>query len=189
MKAPFWGLLCLLAEKRDEEMTEEIRWIGGAMQSVPRRVREAILPIISDFELRLVGVELAHEGRRTILWVYIDGEAGATIEDCARLTPELSAVLDVVDPVVETYELRVSTPGLDRPLMTADDFVEFAGQEAQIVLATPVGGRRKFTGIVGGYENEEVSVECSDGSHQIPIDYIQRARLRYEIEIGKKRRP
>mgnify|MGYP001200084003 CR=1 FL=1 len=167
---------------------QENRWIGGAEQIVPKRVRDAILPIISEFDLLLVGVELAQEGRRTILWVYIDSEDGASLEHCAKLAPELSAVLDVVDPVVESYELRVSTPGLDRPLMRARDFIEYNGQNASILLSTPLLGRRKFTGVVNGYENGEVLIKCSDGDHRVPIDYIQRSRIKYEIEIGKKRK-
>ena len=167
-------------------MVDEVQWIGGAMQTAPRRVRESIEPIIIAFGCELVGVELAHEGRRTILWVYIDRDGGATIDDCAQLTPELSAVLDVVDPVIESYELRVSTPGLDRPLMKATDFCEYAGREALVMLSTPIGGRRKFTGVVGGYDSDGVSIECADGVHRLPLDYIQRARLKYEVKIGRK---
>ena len=170
-------------------MLDEVQWIGGAMQTVPRRVREAIVPIVDAFGCQLVGVELAHEGKRTILWVFIDREDGASIDDCAKLTPELSAVLDVVDPVIDSYELRVSKPGLDRPLMSARDFTEYAGRDALIMLSTPLGGRRKFTGTVAGMEDGGVCIDCSDGRHLLPLDYIQRARLKYDVQIGKKRHP
>ncbi len=169
----------------------ESRLIGSAMQPVPARVRTAVEPIIEGFELELVGVELGQEGHRTILWVFIDGPDGVTINDCARVSPEISAALDVEDPVVEAYELRVSSPGLDRPLVRGTDFERFAGQEAQIQLSTPLGGRRKFTGVLDGLDEpggEAVKMTCSDGEHVIPLSYIHRARLRYEIQVGKKNR-
>ena len=170
------------------EQTAETQWIGGAMQTVPQRVRDAIMPIIDEFGVELVGIEVAQEGRRTILWVYIDREGGSSLDDCAKIAPELSAILDVVDPVVESYELRVSTPGLDRPLMRSGDFIAYAGETAAIVLSTPVGGRRKFTGIIEGYVDGEVEIACTDGRHRLPLDYIQKARIKYQIEMGKKRR-
>jgi ribosome maturation factor RimP len=133
------------------------------MQPVPVRVRDAIDPIIVDNGLSLLGIELGREGHRTILWVFVDTDDGATIQDCARVTPEISATLDVADPVHESYELRVSTPGVDRPLMKADHFVECVGEEIQLVLMSPLGGRRKFTGINQGLNGENVVIECSDG--------------------------
>ena len=169
-------------------MVEQTQWIGGAMQPVPQRVRSAVTPIVESFNCRLVGTELLHEGRRAILWIYIDKDGGATIDDCAKMTPEISAALDVADPVEESYELRVSTPGVDRPLMTGQDFEEFSGQTALIQLATPLGGRRKFTGQLAGMSDDRVRIECTDGEHELPLEYIHRARLKFEMQNSKKRR-
>ena len=104
------------------------------------------------------------------------------------MTPEISAALDVADPVDESYELRVSTPGVDRPLMTGQDFEEFSGQNALIQLATPLGGRRKFTGQLAGMSDDRVRIECTDGEHELPLEYIHRARLKFEMQNSKKRR-
>lgn len=170
-------------------MSEARRWIGGATQPVNLAVRDSIEPIVNDFGCFLVGVELTTEGHRKILWVYIDrDDGGATIDDCAKLSPELSAMLDVTDPIAESYELRVSSPGLDRPLMTANDFDRFVGEPALIMLSTPLQGRRKFTGTVRGMDGDGVRVECSDGEHLVPLAYVQRARLKFDLKIGKEPR-
>ncbi len=173
------------APRRDAPSLDAL--IGGALQPVPRIVRAAAQPIVDALGLSLVGVEVAHEGARTILWVFIDNPEGVTIEDCARVSPELSAALDVDDPLPAAYELRVSSPGLDRPLMSAQDFVQYAGQEAQLSLSTPLGGRRKFTGVLGGVEGDAVLIRCTDAEHRVPLSAIYRARLRYEVEIGQRR--
>ena len=162
--------------------------IGGALQPVAARVRAVVEPVVHDHGLDLVGVELAREGHRAILWVYIDREGGVTIDHCAKVSPELSAALDVEDPVPEAYELRVSSPGLDRPLMSDVDFRRFSGQEVQMLLLTPIGGRRKFTGTVLGSDDECVSLRCADGEHLVPLAAIQKARLRSEVTVGKRRR-
>lgn len=159
--------------------------IGGALQAVPTRVRAVVEPIVRGHGLDLLGVEVAHEGHRTILWVYIDHADGVTIDDCARVSPEISAALDVDDPVVEAYELRVSSPGLDRPLMSAADFRRFAGREVQLQLSTPLGGRRRFTGEILDADDTAVGIRCADGEHRVPLLSIQRARLRYEVKVGK----
>jgi ribosome maturation factor RimP len=169
--------------------------IGGALQPLHARVRTVATPIVNGLGLTLVGVELLQEGRRPVLWVYIDRDAtnddedesdGVTIDDCARVSPELSAALDVDDPLPEAYELRVSSPGLDRPLMSDVDFRRFAGRQVQLQLLSPLEGRRKFTGEVIGTENEQVSLRCADGEHEVPLNAIQRARLRFEVSVGKK---
>ena len=167
-------------------MTEKT-YIGGAENPTIRRVREAVEPVIEAEGLIFVGTELGREGSRAILWVYIDKNDGVTIDDCARVSPEVSAALDVDDPITERYEMRVSSPGLDRPLMSNLDFEAAHGEEVAIHLATPMGGRRKFTGTVDGVEGPEVVLECADGSHRIPLGYIQKARIRPQFKIGQKK--
>lgn len=163
-------------------------YIGSALQPVPSRVRDAVTPIIDGFGLELVGVELTSEGGRAVLWVYIDREGGVTIDDCARVSPEISAALDVDDPIPDAYELRVSSPGLDRPLFRGADFAAYTGREVQLQLSTPVGGRRKFTGAIIGVDDGHVRLSCTDGEHRLPLSTIHRARLRYEVTVGKKPR-
>ena len=169
-------------------MVVEHRLIGSASSGVPGRVRELILPVVSGFELELVGVETTQEGHRNILWVYIDGPEGITIDDCARVSPEISAALDVDDPMPQAYELRVSSPGLDRPLMTSDDFERYEGRKATLQLSTPLGGRRKFTGMLDGMAEEGVRIDCADGAQVVPLEFIHRARLVYELPRGKKKK-
>lgn len=164
-----------------DSVSEHEQYIGGACQPVPAAVRETAEPIIAGLGLELVGVELTQEGHRRILWVYIDGADGVGIDDCARVSPELSAALDVDDPIPGAYELRVSSPGLDRPLMRAADFERFVGQEAQIQLSAPLGGRRKFTGELLGLQATAVQVRCTDGEHDVPLALIQKARLRFDM--------
>lgn len=166
----------------------ERQLIGSAMDPVPTKVRAAIEPIIEAFDLELLGVELAREGHRNILWVYLDHPDGVTIDHCARVSPEVSAALDVEDPLPDAYELRVSSPGLDRPLMSDRDFARFAGRDAQVQLSSPLGGRRKFTGeILGVDDDAHVEIRCADGEHRLPLSAIHRARLRYEVTVGKRR--
>ncbi len=148
------------------------------------------MPIVAGLELTLVGVELLQEGHRSVLWVYIDRPEdadGVTIDDCARVSPELSAALDVDDPLPERYELRVSSPGVDRPLMSDGDFRRHVGQEVAIQLLSPLAGRRKFTGEVQGVEADQVALRCADGEHSVPLATIQRARLKFDFDIGKNK--
>jgi ribosome maturation factor RimP len=165
-------------------------WIGGALEPVPVAVARVARPVIESHGLELVGTELTRDGARTVLWIYIDRpEGGVNIDDCARVSPEVSAALDVDDPLPEaSYEMRVSSPGVDRPMMNDADFNRFAGREVVLSLATPLAGRRKFTGKIIAAE-EAVTVLCADGEHAVPLAAIQKARLRYEdIDIGKRAR-
>jgi ribosome maturation factor RimP len=174
------------------ERRENVRVVtGGARRPVIERAWAAVEPIIEGSGLELVGVELGREGHRPVLWVFIDREGGVTIDDCARVHPEVSAALDVEDPIPESYELRVSSPGLDRPLFKASDFERFAGREAVVQLSEPLGGRRKFTGKILGLRGEAVALRCTDGEHEVPLDLIHRAHLKYDTgpTVRPKPRP
>jgi len=103
------------------------------------------------------------------------------LEDCENLSRELSAVLDVEDPISQAYSLEVGSPGIDRPLRTATHFAHFAGSEAKIQLAvglqTPSGERKNFRGILKGVEGEQVAIEVDGQVFHLPIDDIEHAKL------------
>lgn len=165
-------------------ISQPVVLIGGAARPVPARVRAAIEPIVVGLGLELVGVELARDGARQVLWVFLDTEGGLTLDDCTRAHPEISAALDVDDPIAEAYELRVSSPGLDRPLMSNGDFQRFAGREAVVQLGDAHDGRRKFTGVIGPTTEDAVELQCQDGTFSVPLEKISKARLKFEIPQG-----
>lgn len=163
-----------------EEQTRYL--IGAATQPAIKRAWEAVEPIAQQAGLTLVGVERAQEGRRLTLWVYLDHPDGITLEQCGEVSPEISAALDVVDPISDAYDLRVSSPGLDRPLMCDADFVRFIGREVSVRLMSPLQGRRKFKGEISDAEGPNV-VLLVDGVHYtVPLSLIGRARLVYSDE-------
>ena len=103
------------------------------------------------------------------------------LHDCENLSRELSAVLDVEDPIPQAYHLEVSSPGIDRPLRTAEHFTHFTGSEAKIQLAVPLhletGERKNFKGVLRGVVDDNVSIECDGVTFALPIADIDHAKL------------
>jgi ribosome maturation factor RimP len=104
-------------------------------------------------------------------------EQAMTVEDCADISRQISAVLDVEDPIRSAYTLEVSSPGLDRPLTRPKDFQRFAGYEAKLETRFPIDGRRKFTGKLIGLDGEVVKLKDDAGEVSLPYTQIQKARL------------
>lgn len=121
-------------------------------------------PVVTDLGLELVGIEFAGSAGNSLLRIYIDEpDQGVTIDDCERVSREVSALLDVHDPIPGHYTLEVSSPGLERPLFTVAHFERFLGEVAKVTLARPLEGRRRFQGPVTGVE-EGVITLLQDGS-------------------------
>jgi ribosome maturation factor RimP len=103
------------------------------------------------------------------------------LEDCETMSRELSAVLDVEDPIPQAFSLEVSSPGIDRPLRTAPHYEHFVGSEAKIQLAMPLaldaGERRNFKGILKGVEEGKIVIDCDGTTFRIPIDDVEQAKL------------
>jgi len=154
------------------------------------RVREAATRVAASYGLDIFDVELLRERGQQVLRVVLDrpgpnrtAEESVSLEDCARVSEELSAILDVEDVVpADRYTLEVSSPGLDRPLRDADDYRRFAGRRAKIVLSEPVARQTAFAGRVLGIEGDDVLFE-SEGGKQVylPLRLITRARLDVEF--------
>ena len=100
-----------------------------------------------------------------------------TVDDCAKISRTLSAVLDVEDPISEAYALEVSSPGIDRPLMRLEDYERFAGFEVKIETKRPLDGHRKFTGRLAGVRGERVAIGVDAGETERPFDEIARGKL------------
>ncbi|MBI2561211.1 MAG: ribosome maturation factor RimP [candidate division NC10 bacterium] len=146
------------------------------------RVRSLAEPILADRGLELVDLEFRREGRGWTLRLYMDRAGGVTLDDCQRVSQELGDHLDVADLIPYSYNLEVSSPGLDRPLTRDADFLRFAGKAARITTSEAIQGQRNFHGRLAGLADGEVLLDLADGRQaRIPRGLIARARLEIEL--------
>lgn len=141
-------------------------------------ISELIGPTITALDLELWGVEHVIQGRHSVLRVYIDkGGDGVTIDDCEKVSRQISGVFDVEDPIPGEYTLEVSSPGMDRPLFELEQFKRYIGSEAAVRLRSPLNGRRKFKGIIQKVEADTVCMMIDDQEIALPASSIDKANL------------
>ncbi len=153
------------------------------------RIRELAASVAGAYGLELFDMTYGREGGRNVLRVVLDrpgpsatAEDSVSLEHCQRVSEELSAVLDVDDVVPDEYTLEVSSPGLDRPLRSRDDYQRFAGRLAKIVTAAPVDRQTAFAGHLRGVDGDDVLFENQGGKLiRLPFGLIRRARLEVEF--------
>ena len=148
-----------------------------AKAAIDRRMAEIITPVIEDMGYELVRVRLM-SGKESTLQIMADRpEGGIEVDDCAKISQAVSAVLDVEDPILEAYTLEVSSPGIDRPLTRLKDFEMFEGYEAKIETTELIDGRRRFKGALAGVEGEEVLINVDEGTIGLQFDWLSDAKL------------
>ena len=140
------------------------------------RLIELLQPVAEGLGYEFVGLEYLPSGKHSVLRIYIDHENGIAVEDCERVSHQISGVLEVEDPVRGQYLLEVSSPGLDRPLFTPEQFQRYMGERATVKTDVPIEGRRNFTGILQALDNGQLAMEV-DGS-RVSIDFAQIAKAR-----------
>lgn len=150
------------------------------MATASDKLVQIIEPAVTALGFELIGVEYLAQGRHSLLRVYIDHEDGITVDDCGEVSHQVSAVLDVEDPIRGEYTLEVSSPGLDRPLFTLEHYVRFTDNLAEIRLHAPMDGRRKFKGRIVGVEEDEVIVEVDGETFRLAFGNIEKANLVHE---------
>ena len=138
---------------------------------------ELVEPIVQSLGCVLWGIEFVSQGRQTQLRVFIDKESGIGLEDCEAVSRQFGAVLDVEDPIAGEYTLEVSSPGLDRPLFTLEQYADLAGNQVNMRLRVPFEGRRKYRGVIRGVEGDEVIIVCEDHEYLFPFDTIEKANV------------
>lgn len=156
------------------------------MRNAPGNIQAIVEPVVTSLGYELVGAEFLMQGHNGLLRIYIDAEDGIQLNDCQRVSHQLSGVLDVEDVIKGKYQLEVSSPGLDRPLFTAEHFERFQGHKARLKLTVPLEGQRKFKGILRGVKNDQVVLEIENmeaGNEEIslPLSAIDKANLIPEI--------
>jgi ribosome maturation factor RimP len=142
-------------------------------------------PPIEAIGFELVDVEFAREGRGGVLRIFIDrraqdSAASVTVDDCARVSHAVSEVLEIQDPIKGHYTLEVSSPGFDRILRTRAHFERFVGERIIAELKLPMDGRRRFIGLLKSASSDTIVVEVDGKAYVLPLDRIQKARLRPE---------
>ena len=153
-----------------------------AKAAIDRRMAEIITPVIEDMGFELVRVRLMGGLTKTLQIMAERPEGGITVDECGAISTAVSAVLDVKDPISETYTLEVSSPGIDRPLTRLKDFETFEGYEARIETEEMIDGRRRFKGVIAGVEDDEVliNIEGQGDEEQtigLKFDWLSDAKL------------
>lgn len=147
------------------------------MASLEETLQDLLKPTIEDLGCELWGIETQRAGRFLTLRIFIDKPQGVTIDDCAEASRQMSAILDVEDPIKDKYHLEVSSPGMDRRLFTLEQMHHYVGQEVAISLRIPVLNRRKWQGKLLEIQNDMLSLDVEGEMQQLTFGNIQTARI------------
>lgn len=145
-------------------------------------VTRLIGPILDDMDCELVDIEYLPERGRWILRIYLDKEDGITLDDCALASREIGDLLDVKDIFQHKYVLEVSSPGLNRPLRRDKDFLRALGKKVKVKMATPVNGRKNFTGFLRNFQDGTLHLDVGNNLVSLPRRDVEKANLVYEHE-------
>ncbi|MDY2797343.1 ribosome maturation factor RimP [[Pasteurella] aerogenes] len=147
------------------------------MATLEEKLQDLLQGSVEDLGCELWGIECQRAGRFLTVRLYIDKEGGVTVDDCADVSRQVSAILDVEDPIADKYNLEVSSPGLDRPLFTLSQFERFVGEEIAVHLRIPVQDRRKWQGKLEKIENDMLTL-IVDGQPQVLVfGNVQKANV------------
>ncbi|WP_331346239.1 ribosome maturation factor RimP [Cellvibrio sp. UBA7661] len=152
------------------------------MASKQELLENLIAPVVSSLGCELWGLEYLTQGRYTTVRIFIDGANGVSLDDCERVSRQISSVFDVEDPIDGEYTLEVSSPGLDRPLYTEAHYARYVGETISVRLRIARDGRRRFKGVITKVENGDVFLQVDNQEVQVSIDVIDKANVepRYE---------
>ena len=147
------------------------------MATLEQKLQDLLQGSVEDLGCELWGIECQRVGRYLTVRLFIDKEGGVTVEDCADVSRQVSAVLDVEDPIADKYNLEVSSPGLDRPLFTLAQYTSYIGQEIVVHLRIPVADRRKWQGELAKIENDMITLIVDKQEQVLAFGNIQKANV------------
>lgn len=155
------------------------------MKQAPEHLVNLIEPIVEGLGYECVGIDYNPHPKHGCLRIYIDSENGILVEDCSKVSHQISGMLDVEDPIQGNYQLEISSPGADRPFFKIKQFEQFIGSMVLVNLFKAIDGRRKITGLIKKVEGEIVTLQESDQIFEVPFNAMSKARLVPEYLIDK----
>lgn len=147
------------------------------MATLEQNLQEMLQDVVEDLGCELWGIECQRTGRFMTVRLFIDKDSGVTVDDCADVSRQVSAILDVEDPIADKYNLEVSSPGLDRPLFTLPQFERYIGQDIAVHLRIPVMERRKWQGQLERIEKDMITLIVDDQEQILVFGNIQKANV------------
>ena len=149
------------------------------MAKIADKVFSTINPIVIDMGYELLGIEYVTSGKHSVLRLYIDCEEGVGVNDCETVSRQVSAIMDVEDPIIGQYNLEVSSPGIERPLFMISHYQRFLGHDVRLRTYRPIDGKRNFTGSIGsvGEINNTIELVTELGPVALDIGLIEKANL------------
>lgn len=155
------------------------------MRKIDPQLQVKIAAVTGSMGYELVGCEMLPQGGRVTLRIYIDSPKGVTVDDCSRVSYQVSAMLDVEDPIQSRYALEVSSPGIDRPLFEIEHFRQYIGRRVKIRLYMPVEQRRQYKGVLQRVEGEDIYLLADEAEQEVKLSYsmIEKANLIGDVKI------
>ena len=147
------------------------------MRAASSTLQQLVGSVVSALSYELVGVEFLPRGGAALVRIYIDSATGITLDDCEKVSHQVSGVLDVEDPISVPYTLEVSSPGLDRPLFSVEQYARYAGREVRIRLHAPSEGRRNFRGRIVSVNGDDVLMNVDGVEFTLPVSSVEKANL------------
>lgn len=147
------------------------------MKQAPLQLVALIEPVVEGLGYECVGIEYNPHPKHGLLRIYIDSQDGILLDDCSKVSHQLSGVLDVEDPIPGNYQLEISSPGEDRPFFKLSQFESFIGSTVLVQLFAPIAGRRKIKGVIVKVEGDIISLDEQGLVYQVPFDAMSKARL------------
>lgn len=149
------------------------------MSAKLKQLEDILRPVVEGLGYEFWGIEFRSQGHQSRLRVFIDAadDDGISIDDCEKVSRQISGVMDVEDPIQSEYTLEVSSPGMDRPLFRLEQYQNFVGYQVQLKLRMAFEGRRKFQGLIKGVEGDEVVILVDDHEYLLPFDSIEKANI------------
>lgn len=155
------------------------------MVSKTEMLRDKIKPLVEEENLELVDLEFSEGGPASLLRVYVDKTAGVTVDQCADLSKRIGDLLDIEDLIPGRYRLEVSSPGLDRPLVSAADFKRKTGEKVKVFFKEQIDGKMEMVGKIKGFDGENILLELTKSKPEeekkeiIPLGKVARAQIMF----------
>lgn len=147
------------------------------MAKFEHKLTDMLRPAVEEVGKELLGIEYISAGNNSVLRLFIDHENGIDVDDCAEVSRQVGAILDVEDPISSEFNLEVSSPGLDRPLFDKPHYEAVIGEIIEVKLSIPLNGRRKFKGRLAAVENDTLIVTVDSEDYDLVLGNIVKGNL------------